>query len=237
MGMLALLLLLGGCGGTVRQITDDGKSDAPELIAFRPTAGVSGEEVQFEVLVNDLAGTLGRDFQAHPEQLQGLQYVWNFGGGAYPNSVISSTPVVPDFVTLRDGIRSPYNGTLTILGNRSAEDRFIYNFTFTVAPLAVATVGPTNGVENTNATFSAVIASGNVDPDSGYLWDFGGACDPNGSNEQNPSVSFVKQQWASEIADPQRLDVSRDFQARLIVSNNYEVTEFPFVIRVLREAE
>lgn len=224
MGMLALLLLQGGCGGTVRQLTDDGKSDAPELIAFRPTAGVSGEEVVFEVLINDLAGSLGRDFQAHPEQLQGLQYVWNFGGGAYPNSVISSTPVVPDFVTLRDGIRSPYNGTLTILGNRSAEDRFIYNFTYTVAPLAVATVGPYTGVEDAKATFSAIIASGNV---SNYLWDFGGACDPNGSNLENPSVTFEKHDESGD----------KSYQARLIVSNNYEITEFPFTLTVRKAVD
>ena len=222
MGMLALLVIQGGCGGSIRQLTDEGKSDAPELIAIRPLSGVSGQEVNFEVLLSDLSGSLGSDYQAHPERLQDLQFVWNFGGGVDPNSVITSSQSLPENVFLRDGIRSPYNGVLTVIGNRSAEDRLTYNFTFTVAPLTIKTVGPTSGVEDTKATFSAVIGSGNV---SQYLWDFGGACDPNGSNEASPSVTF------NTVA------VETTFQARLIVSNPYEVTEFPFTITVLAAAE
>ena len=94
------------------------------------------------------------------------------------------------------------------------------------APLAVATVGPFNGQEGANATFSAVIASGVV-PEDGWVWDFGGACDPNGSNEANPTVRFVDLEFADG-------ETSRQFQARLIVSNDFEVTTFPFTITVQR---
>ncbi|MEZ5337959.1 MAG: hypothetical protein R3F46_06800 [bacterium] len=228
MGILALLLMA-GCGGSIRQLTDDGKSDAPELIAIRPSSGVSGEMVQFEALINDLDGTLGSNWLADPERLSNAQFIWNFGTGAYPNTVITSTPELPDGVVLRDGIRSPYSCTLTILGNENTEDRLVYNFELDVAPLAVATVGPFNGQEGANATFSAVIASGVVNPEDegGWLWDFGGACDPNGSNEANPTVRFVDLDFADG-------ESSRQFQARLIVSNDFEVTTFPFTITVLR---
>ncbi|MCB1221000.1 MAG: hypothetical protein H7A35_08285 [Planctomycetales bacterium] len=226
MGMLALLLLQGGCGGSIRQLTDDGDSDAPELIAVRPSSGVSGEQVQFEALINDLAGTLGSTFQNDPKILGNIQYIWNFGGGAYPNTVISTTPEIDEPVFLRDGIRSPYSCTLTIIGNENAEDRLVYNFSLDVAPLVIATVGPTNGQEGANATFGSVIASGNVN-DDGWLWDFGGACDPNGSNETNPTVRFVDLNFADG-------ETSRDFQGRLTVSNDFEVTTFPFTITVLR---
>ena len=229
MGMLALLLLQAGCGGSIRQLTDDGKSDAPELIAIRPSSGVSGEEVFFEVLINDLEGSLGSNFQANPDLLDGIRYVWNFGGGAYPNTVVSASPAIPDFVTLRDGIRSPYECTVTVVANDNEDDRLVYDFTLEVAALSVATVGPLNGVEDTNATFSAVIASGNV-PEDGWIWDFGGACDPNGSNEANPTVRFVDIPFADG-------ETSRQFQARLIVSNAFEVTTFPFTITVLRGAD
>ncbi|MCB1218098.1 hypothetical protein KDL44_11940 [bacterium] len=225
MGILALLLLA-GCGGSIRQLTDDGKSDSPELIAIRPSSGVSGETVQFEALINDLAGTLGSSWLVDPARLSNAQFIWNFGTGAYPNTVITSTPEIPDAVVLRDGIRAPYSCTLTILGNDAENDRLVYNFELDVAPLAVATVGPFNGQEGANATFSAVIASGVV-PEDGWVWDFGGACDPNGSNEANPTVRFVDLEFADG-------ETSRQFQARLIVSNDFEVTTFPFTITVQR---
>lgn len=227
LGMLVLLLVQGGCGGSIRQLTDDGDSDKPELIAIRPSSGVSGEDVNFEVVINDLEGSLGRHFRVEPGQLTSIQYIWNFGGGAYPNVVVSQTPEIPTSVTLRDGIRSPYNCQLTIVGNTEEEDRLTYDFQLNVAPLTIATVGPLNGVEGATATFSSVIGSGKV---TEYIWDFGGACDPNGSNEANPTVRFVELNFDPE--DP--TDTTRQFDARLIVSNPYEVTTFPFTITVLR---
>jgi hypothetical protein len=79
-------------------------------------------------------------------------------------------------------------------------------------------------VEGGTATFSALIRSGVA---STYAWDFGGACEPNGSNQASPTVKFNDLTGSSDTI----------FPGSLIVSNNYEATEFLFNIVVAPKAD
>jgi len=213
---LALLCFVGSsCAGTYRAITGDYASDAPEVESITPLHGVSGEQVQFEATLCLPAGAaITLDEATGGKEYAGL-YIWNFGGGAEPNISHDASPIV----TLRDGLRSPYNCTLTLKGSCNGEDEnqmATYGFTLAIAPITVLGVAPTTGVAGAGATFTAIIGSGTV---SKYSWDFGGACNPNGSNVANPSVSFVN-------------SASGLYNCRLIVSNEFELYEFPFVLQV-----
>jgi PKD repeat protein len=211
--MKRVLLLLGAlaCGlfastcGTYRAVTNDYASDVPAVLAIKPTSGVSGEQVTFQA-----------QLCAQPEGAAVPEYIWDFGGGAYPNTSFEAEPGV----TLRDGLRSPYDGTLTLRVSCADNKTSVrtYHFSVTVAPLTVLAVTPTTGVGSGTATFSALIGTGNA---TDYIWDFGGAGSPGGSNVANPTITFN--------------DVQADtlYQCRVIVSNDYEAKEFPFTLHVV----
>ena len=200
-GALICVTLLTTCG-TVRAISGDYEADY-DIITVTPTEGVSGAQAQFEAVVFSAPGA-----STNPT------YIWDFGGGAVPNVSYDKAPLV----TLRDGLRSPYQCRLTVLsGTGSANSKDQFDFTLTVAPLTVLTVTPTEGVGSGTATFSALIGSGNV---TGYMWDFGGAGSPGGSNVANPTITFTDVTAVTE------------FQARVVVSNDFEAIEFPFTITV-----
>ena len=211
-GLLASALLLTTCAGTYRAITDDYASDAPVVESLRPLHGVSGEQVQFEATLCLMSGGRANEFGEY----EGL-YIWDFGGGAEPNISHEAKPIV----TLRDGLRSPYDCSLTLKANCTGDDtEAVYTFILTVVPLEVAAVTPLSGVGDGTATFSALIRSGVA---TNYHWDFGGACSPSGSNEANPTVTFINQ--------------TQTYPARLIVSNDFEAYEFNFVIQVVAKPE
>jgi hypothetical protein len=197
-------VLLSTCG-TYRAIVDDYRSDAPVVQEVKPTAGVSGENVTFQVFLCEGKLLTGQE-----------RYIWDFGGGAYPNVSFDAEPSVQ----LRDGLRSPYDATVTITGGCIGDPDLssVYEFTLNVAPLSVFDVTPQIGTGRGTATFAALIGVGNV---TSWQWDFGGACNPGGSTEENPQVVFVDVQQASI------------FNGRVIVSNPYEYVEFPFQINVL----
>lgn len=205
-GLLGLCLMLTTCGGTVRAISDD-YADDYIIRNIRPLAGVSGEEVTFEFAICENAGAVPFEADEAP------QIIWDFGTGAEPNISFDQHPEV----TLRDGIRSPYQGKLTVRYGCETEQTVTANFTLNVAPLSILGVAPLSGAADNSATFSAVIGSGNA---TTFAWDFGGACSPNGSNEANPTVSFNS-------------DSGGVYTCRLIVSNSFEVTEFPFTLQVI----
>jgi len=95
------------------------------------------------------------------------------------------------------------------------DEQITSNFTLNVAPLDILAVSPLTGVGGASATFSVVLSSG---VGTEYAWDFGGACSPNGSNVENPTVQFV--------------ETGGTFNCRLLVSNAFEIAEFPFVLQV-----
>ena len=90
--------------GTVRAINDD---YAPDYIIrdISPLSGVSGAQVTFQAAVCVTAGSRPLDDPDNPPQ-----WIWNFGGGADPNVSYEAVPVV----TLRDGLRGPYECTLNL---------------------------------------------------------------------------------------------------------------------------
>lgn len=202
-GATLVMLALCTCG-TYRAITDDYESDAPVIQDVKPTSGVSGEEVTFEMFLCQGKAFTGEE-----------RYIWDFGGGAYPNVSYEAKPSVQ----LRDGQRGPYACRVTVTGGCVGDDDVssTYEFTLNVAPLTVLTVAPTTGTGDETGTFSALIGTGNV---TQYQWDFGGACSPNGSTDENPNVKFINS------------TVAMTYQARVIVSNNFEAYEFPFTITV-----
>jgi hypothetical protein len=201
-GLLSCIVVLAACG-TYRQITDDYKSDY-YVQSVRPGQGVSGEEVTFQSKLCVRSGGL-----VEPES---PNYYWDFGGGAYPNTSYDKEPQV----TLRDGLRSPYHCKLVVSSGCEGGERLAeYEFDLQIAPLTVLAVTPTNGVGDGQAVFSALIGSGNA---KSYMWDFGGAGTPGGSNLPNPTIKF------NNVA------VESVYQCRVIVSNNFESTEFPFTI-------
>jgi hypothetical protein len=215
LGLPLLCILASSCGGTYRAIVRDYASDAPEVQSITPLHGVSGEQVQFEALLCTPAGSAITIDEATGFKSYAGKYIWNFGGGAEPNISHESSPQVQ----LRDGLRSPYDCTLTLIGSCNGEDenkQATYSFTLAVAPITVLGVAPTTGVAGSGATFTAIIGSGTV---TKYSWDFGGACNPNGSNVANPSVTFVD-------------SASGLYNCRLIVSNEFELYEFPFTLQV-----
>jgi PKD repeat protein len=214
-GLPLLCVLLSSCGGTYRAIVRDYASDAPTVDSITPLHGVSGEDVQFEALLCLPAGAAITIDEATGGRGYAGKYIWNFGGGAEPNISHDASPRV----TLRDGLRSPYDCTLTLIGSCNGEDEnktATYHFSLAVAPITVLGVAPTTGVAGASATFTAIIGSGSVNR---YSWDFGGACNPNGSNSTSPTVNFVN-------------SASGLYNCRLIVSNEFELFEFPFVLQV-----
>jgi PKD repeat protein len=227
-GATACCLLVGNCG-TYRALIGD-YADDYVIENIRPLAGVSGEEVTFKAHVCENAGAfpMGQltdpsglltdfDFDWQETDPDVPSIIWDFGGGAVPNVAYEAQPQV----TLRDGLRSPYDCSLTIRYGCEEDEVVSATFSLAVAPLSVLTVTPLTGIAGGTATFSAVIGTGNV---TGYAWDFGGACSPSGSNEANPVVTF---------------DINAEgfYPGRLVISNNYEAFEFPFTLTVIPEPE
>jgi PKD repeat protein len=211
--MLVILIASITTCGTYRAVTNDYASDAPILQAVTPTQTVSGQEVKFVAQFCDVNET--------PIDVDGTdgtpaKFFWDFGGGAEPNTTTEESPTV----TIRDGIRAPYTCHLTLTDGCMGDDNSAtYEFTLFVTALSVLTVTPTTGIAGGAGTFSAVVGSGAV---NSYAWDFGGACTPGGSSVPNPSVTFT--------------DTPGIYQARVIVSNNFEAVEFPFTLTVVPAA-
>jgi len=171
-----------------------------------PLAGVSGAQVTFQAAVCATAGSRPLDDPTNPPQ-----WIWNFGGGAEPNVSYDAKPVV----TLRDGLRGPYECTLSLRDGCTDDNIVSATFTLNVAKLTVINVAPLAGVQDGTAVFSVVVGSGNV---TEYAWDFGGACTPSGSNVANPAVHF---------------NTPGVYECSVIISNAYEALQFPFTLTIL----
>lgn len=198
-----LLVAASGCG-TARAIVDDRDPDAV-VESIRPTSGMSGEAVTFEAVCC---------FKPSIPESQKPRFEWNFGGAADPNVSYETNPAV----NLRAGSGTAYNASLKLSGGCLGESFSATTpFQINIAPLTVATVTGNNGISKGSGSFSAVIATGEVEK---YSWDFGGACSPSGSASENPTVSFAT------------VTATTTYQGRLVVSNKYESSEFLFDITV-----
>jgi PKD repeat protein len=194
--------LLSSTCGTYRAIIDDYEPDYI-IRDIKPLSGVSGQQVTFDAAICETAGSRPIDDTTNPPQ-----WIWNFGGGADPNVSYDAQPTV----MLRDGIRAPYEGTLTVRGGCVEGQEVKATFTLDVDGLTVLTVAPTTGSAGSNATFSAIVGSGKV---TDYLWDFGTAANPASSTAASPSVT---------------LGTTGAYDCRLVISNDYEAFEYPFTL-------
>lgn len=137
-------------------------------------------------------------------------YEWNFGGAADPNVSFEEKPVV----NLRAGSGAAYNASLKLTGGCLGENLSVTTpFQINVAPLSVVAVTGANGIAKGSGSFGVVVGTGKA---SKYQWDFGGAATPSGASGETPSVTFSS--------------VPGTYQGRVIVSNDYESTEFLFDI-------
>ena len=203
-GAVLSCLLLSTCG-TGRAIVGD-YADDYVIRNIRPLSAVSGEDAIFEA---DICYTDGAIVD---QEGNAPKYTWDFGGGAEPNISFEPSPRV----TIRDGIRAPYQCTLTARGGCLDDQEVTATFTLNVAGLDVIAVTPLSGTGGGSALFSVVVGSGNV---TSYAWDFGGACNPNGSNLTHPNVAFTP--------------IAGVYNARVIITNSFEAYEYPFTITVL----
>ena len=202
LGALACCMLLCTCG-TARVVADDYEDDI-ELIDILPDSGISGEQVTFTPVFVEHSG-----FDDEERYI----WLWEFGTGAEPEKFYGKEASV----TLRDGIRAPYTGTLTVMEIEGGEEETVqsFPFTFDVVGLDILAVSPRRAVQGSEVTFSAIIGSGVVES---YAWDFGGAGTPGGSNEANPTIEITGQPGI--------------YDGSVIISNDFEVFEFPFTFIV-----
>jgi len=231
---LATSLLLATCG-TYRALTDDYADDYVIQI-IRPLSAVSGETVQFQALLCSNAGAFPLSTWTDPtgvlapydveieydqNLLESMPHImWSFGEGADPNVSYEAEPVV----TVRDGLRSPYECNLEIRYGCEDEDVVRSDFTLNVAPLSALGVSPTVVVAGGTAAFGVIGITGAV---THFDWDFGGAAeyatmggqgtveDPYGAN---PVVSIA--------------DAAGVFSCTVTLSNRFEAYQFPFTLVV-----
>jgi PKD repeat protein len=110
-------------------------------------------------------------------------YAWDFGGAGLPATSTDAEPVV----TL--GAAGTYHGTVTgsnAAGTSSAE------FTLVVRqPNApdITSVYMDDAYTNLPLRLTPMLAGGDSAPGSNWLWDFGGACEPNSSAEAEPEIT------------------------------------------------
>ncbi|MDQ3024318.1 MAG: PKD domain-containing protein [bacterium] len=139
---------------------------APDVTAVSPLSGEAGTAVSF--IATNTGGTP-------------TTWVWDFGGGAVPDT--ASVPF-PD-VTL--GAAGSYSASVTV-NNAAGNDTF--NFTLDVtspAPPVIDDVLPQSGSEGAQLSFSATLSGG---PVATYAWDFGGGATPDTDSSISPFVTL-----------------------------------------------
>ena len=139
--------------------------NAPVVQSVSPLDGVEGDGVQFTATVDSAAP---------------VSYVWNFGGGASPDSPLGASPTV----TLgAPGIYSASLMATSIYGT----DTFEFSLTVLGAAPNITNVTPTSGVEGQPVQFSAQVSG---EAGASYVWDFGGGASPNTSTATSPTVTL-----------------------------------------------
>ncbi|MBN2081917.1 PKD domain-containing protein [bacterium] len=140
---------------------------APEITAVSPLSGISGEATVFSATVTG----------SEP-----LNYSWDFGGGATPNTSTESEPEV----TL--GAINTYYATLTV-SNASGDDEF--NFTLDVvgefAKPVVTDVDPRGGITGTKITITPTYT---CEGPPSYHWGFGDAATPSELTTETATITL-----------------------------------------------
>ena len=137
----------------------------PEITSVSPQSGYEGDSATFNASNNGGDAT---------------SWVWNFGGGATPNTSTDASPMVT--------LGSPGSYDCSVIAtNASGSDT--YNFTLAVAvqPPSLTAVNHTSGTEGTTITMSATNDGGAADS---WTWDFDGGASPGTSTDASPSITL-----------------------------------------------
>jgi PKD repeat protein/C1A family cysteine protease len=136
----------------------------PQIEAVNPTVVTEGEEVTFS------AAGMG----SAP-----LNYMWDFGGSATPNS---STNARPQVIITTPGT---YNAALYLENDLGSD---LYNFEITVEaiPPVISYISGESGYSGDLTTLSAMVEG----TPSSYAWDFGDGATPSVSNMAQPQVTL-----------------------------------------------
>lgn len=141
-------------------------SDAPKITTIHPLAGgFSGDEILF-------TATVGGQ--------EPFEYLWEFGGGAEPDT---STEVSPAVVL---GAAGDYSAKLT-LTSPFGSDVYVWTLKVLSGAPRVGSVSPLTGVANSLIQMTATVDG--VLPIS-YWWDFGSAAIPGNSPDSNPTITL-----------------------------------------------
>jgi len=173
--------------------------DSPAIGAITPQIGVVGAETVFSALVTG----------AEP-----VNYMWDFGGGAAPNT---STQPEPTVVL---GAEGDYPAMLSVSNGYGGDSR---NFTLRVGyPPEATNVTPDLALENTDVVFSASVNPGTGPEPVSYLWEFAEGFGPAASDEVSPVVTVPGE---------------GEYECSLTVSNAFGSHEYPFMVATGSPAE
>ncbi len=171
--------------------------EAPVVESVSPLYGYPYEPTQFSIVM--ASGS------------EPLEFFWNFGGGAVPNTSFDRNPSVTLY---RLG---SYNASVKV-SNQYGSETFEFQLIIDDAP-NIATIHPmAGGFSGDEITFSATV--GGQEPFE-YLWDFGGGAEPDTSTEPSPVVI---------------LGAQGDYSAKLTVTSPYGEDDFVWTLKILTGA-
>ena len=158
----------------VRPYDRDGELGVPsELVQFpggppviesvAPMSGRSGEQVTFAA---DIADGIA------------VEYSWDFGGGAEPNTSSSAEPTVT--------LQSPGDYAASVaVGSPYGNDTLGFILRVDDSAPEIVWVQPTTGQQDTEVVFTAQVIGS---PTLAYHWDFDGGAEPDYSDLETPTV-------------------------------------------------
>lgn len=158
-----------GTRGEVSNIVPLSGGQSVKILSVAPLIGGSGVEVQFS------ASVIGNG---------PFLYIWDFGGGAHPNTTTVASPVV------KLGGTGTYNCSVSIM-NFSGSDTFAFDLEIVHSgtPPQVLSVSPTSGQSLTAAMFVPELEGS---PPAEFKWDFGEGTFPGRSSLSWPTVTFAQ---------------------------------------------
>jgi PKD repeat protein len=166
---LAILVVTNAYGndmyGFILNVTDIG--NPPLIDSLSPEEGIEGTPTTFTA---NISGT------------SPINYSWNFGGGATPNTSAVASP------TVTMGASGTYTASLTVTSDYGSDTYdFFLDVTEIGNPPLIGGVSPNEGIPDSYLTFGADFTG--TSPFS-YSWNFGGGAIPNTSSSPNPTATL-----------------------------------------------
>ena len=199
---------VGSPGSYDCSVTIDNEFGPPDTFPFTLTV-TSGAPLVESVSPLNVAEFSEVTFTAEAEGTEPFSYVWNFGGGATPNTSTDAAP------TVTMGENGTYNGVLILSNIVGPPDVFEFQLEVGAYPAVVLDVEPTFAGEDEYVQFIADVSG--TAPLS-YNWNFGGGAIPDTSTDASPYVLLPE---------------AGDFSAVLTVDNDFGPADvFEFTLEV-----